>query len=540
MKFYEALAATLKDAGVDTMFGVIGDANLFMVDDYMRRGGAYVSAANESGAVAMATGFARITGDLGVATVTHGAISNTITALIDATRGHDPLLVITGDTAVEDKQHMQNLPQRDLVMPTGAGFEQLRSPRTLVADVHQALHRARTERRPIVLNIPVDFTWIGVDYQPRVPAVLDLAGIRPSDDALDRAVGLIASAQRPVVLAGRGARAIEAKSALLRLAERIGAPVATTLKGNGLFRGEFCDLGFFGNLSSSAATEVIAAADCIIAFGAGLNQMTTMRGELLAGKRVVHVDTDPGALELLTPVDVAVVGDAGATADVIVAWLDAAEVPPTGFRSDAMEQRLAADRGNLDDDRIDGTQVPGTVDNVEFLRALEVAVPAKRTLILDGGRFWFDSIRVLTAPAPGDYIHPLNIGSIGLAMSNAIGAAQAKPDRPALVIIGDGSFMLGGLQEFNTAVRHGSDVIVVIMNDGAYGAEHLQFRRREMDPAISFFSWPEFAAVAEALGGQGYTVRASADLDLLPKVIANRTAPLLIDVKLDPELIPHP
>ena len=94
--------------------------------------------------------------------------------------------------------------------------------------------------------------------------------------------------------------------------------------------------------------------------------------------------------------------------------------------------------------------------------------------------------------------------------------------------------MLGGLAEFSTAVRHGVDMVVVLLNDGAYGAEHIQFRRRNMDPTISTFNWPDFGPVATALGGQGFTVRNLAELTDALAAIEHRTVPMLIDVKLDP------
>jgi acetolactate synthase I/II/III large subunit len=101
-------------------------------------------------------------------------------------------------------------------------------------------------------------------------------------------------------------------------------------------------------------------------------------------------------------------------------------------------------------------------------------------------------------------------------------------------VVGDGGFMLGGLTEFNTAVRHGVDLITVVCNDGAYGAERDNLQLRGHDVGLSLLPWPDLAPVADALGGSGFTVRTAADLQQLEKVIAERDRPLLIDVKLDP------
>ena len=123
-------------------------------------------------------------------------------------------------------------------------------------------------------------------------------------------------------------------------------------------------------------------------------------------------------------------------------------------------------------------------------------------------------------------------------MAQAIGAAAAEPDRPVVLTIGDGGFMLGGLTEFNTAVRHRMDLIVVLCNDNCYGAEYALLRDKQMDPAISLFDWPDFAPIADALGGRGVTVRTVADLENVREAIARLDRPLLIEIKLDPAHMP--
>ena len=161
MLFHEATARALSDHGVTTVFGVLGDANLYAMDAFQRHaGGTFVSMANEAAAVLSANGYARTSGRLGVATVTHGpALTNTVTALVESVRDRTPVLLIAGDTAVADRENFQNISQRDVVMPTGAGFEQVRTPHTVAEDLTTAIRRALLERRPVVLNMPVDFQW---------------------------------------------------------------------------------------------------------------------------------------------------------------------------------------------------------------------------------------------------------------------------------------------------------------------------------------------------------------------------------------------
>ncbi|WP_326791658.1 thiamine pyrophosphate-binding protein [Streptomyces sp. NBC_00841] len=538
MLFHEAIARALADHGVRTVFGVLGDANLYMMDSFQREtGGSYYSFSNEAGAVLAANGFARTSGGLGVATVTHGpALTNTVTALVESVKDHTPILLIAGDTAVVDRENFQNIPQRDVVLPSGAGFEQVRSPQTVAEDVGTAIRRAHLEKRPVVLNVPVEFQWEEVEYNKTEPAFVEPQAVAPDPAALDTAVGIIASANRPIVLAGRGASSPRAKQALLRLAERIGAPVATTLRGKDLFRGERFDLGICGTLSHEVALDTITQSDCIIAFGASLNKWTTAEGSVLDKKQVVHVDIERDSINRFSPADAAVVGDAAAVADTIVGWLDEAEAKPTGFASEDLAQRLAA---YTDEDFTDAS-TDETVDIRTAMVRLDKAFPADRTLVHDGGRWIFNAFTRMHCPEPSAYVHTVNFGSIGLGMGNAIGASFGAPGRPTLLITGDGGFMLGGLAEFNTAVRHNVDLVVAMFNDAAYGAEHIQFRNKNMDPEISTFDWPDFGPVATALGGRGFTVRNLAELDEALAAIENRDRPILLDIRIDPDKVSLP
>lgn len=206
MLFHEAIARALADQGVTTVFGVLGDANLYMMDSFQRRsGGHYYSACNENGAVLAANGYARTSGQLGVATVTHGpALTNTVTALAEGVRDRTPILLLAGDTPVADKTNLQNIPQREVVLASGAGFEQVRTPQTVAEDLATAIFRAHAESRPVVLNVPVDFQWEEIEYLPVPTRLIDAQAVRPDPAALDAAVGIIASARRPVIVAGRG------------------------------------------------------------------------------------------------------------------------------------------------------------------------------------------------------------------------------------------------------------------------------------------------------------------------------------------------
>ncbi len=223
----------------------------------------------------------------------------------------------------------------------------------------------------------------------------------------------------------------------------------------------------------------------------------------------------------------ALLGDAASTVEALIGWLDEAEIAPSGFRQELPERGLA-------DPPAPEAGAAG-LDYVTALSRLEGLLPRPRTFVMDGGRHMIKALQYITAGDPQHYVHTTSFGSIGLGMAYSVGAAKADPDRPVVLVCGDGGFMLGGLAEFNTAVRHGVDLTIVVANDGSYGAEHVQLRNKQMDPAVSLFSWPDIAPVAEALGGRGVIVRGMADFGAVEAAVAAPARPLLIELKLDPD-----
>ena len=534
---HDAVAQALVDHGVDTVFAVLGDGNLFIGENLQRQHGTnLIGATHEANAVCMAEGWAKASGKLGVASVTHGpGLTNTITALVEGVKNETPMLVVAGDTPVENEQHLQNLDQHALVTATGAGFQPVRNAETIAEDVSTAIRRAHSERRPIVLNVPLNIEWDEVEYVSRPPLNPSPVRLAPDPDQLDTALGIIASSTRPLILAGRGAVKSGAKDALLRLGETLGAPLATSLLGTGYFEGEPFNLGIHGTLSHEVAGETLAIADCVIAFGASLNFFTTDYQTLLAGKRVVHVDIDARHIDRHVTVDAGVVGDAAVVASAMNDLLNEAEHKASSFRTNELKSRLEAfDPAQAFEDK----SYEGAVDPRTLTRRLEAGLPKERQVVVDAGRFMLDALTI-SVPKPENLVTSHGFGAIGLGMSTAIGAAVARPTLPTIVCIGDGGYMMGGLTELSTAVHLGLDLIVIVYNDGSYGAEHIQLVSKGMDPTASLHEWPDFCAVAESMGCQTMRIESLDDIDAAIDVVKNRTPgrPVLIEARTDPDVV---
>jgi thiamine pyrophosphate-dependent acetolactate synthase large subunit-like protein len=304
------------------------------------------------------------------------------------------------------------------------------------------------------------------------------------------------------------------------------------LAAKGLFGRDKYDLGVFGTLSSPPAVDAIMASDCIIAVGASLNEFTG-GGDgwpYFRGKRVVHCDVNPAALGTEYLADALVRADATIFARTSIDWLKHADYTSSGFRG-----TIKLGSGEV-------TAKPSSsefVDLIEALVELNRALPIERAITVDGGRFAWEAIKRLDVPRARCWASTFRgFGAVGNALSAAIGVGIALPGLPTVAVVGDGGFMIGGLAEFSTAVRYGVDLIAFVCNDGTYGAEYGKLVTHGLSTETSFVDWPDFAPVAESLGGAGYTIRNAAELAGLGSVIADRHRPLLIDVKLDPTASP--
>ncbi|MGB3866154.1 MAG: thiamine pyrophosphate-binding protein [Xanthobacteraceae bacterium] len=544
-RVFELLAQSLQAHGVDQLFGLIGDGNLFMVDAWVRGGsGQYTGCAHEASAVLAALGYAQVSGRTGVASITHGpALTNAISALVEGVKGSIPMVLLCGDTPPGDLHHLQRIDQREMVKAAGAGFIEMRAPETASIDLARAFRRAALERRPIVFNMRVDLQWRETDASPVVLPIPSVGNAVVEGEDLDRALGMIASAKRPFILAGRGAIAPEARDAILTLAKRIEAPVATTLKASGLFSGEPFNLGVLGTLSRPAALDAISRSDCVIAFGASLTSYTLggghgHDGRLLTGKRVIQIMGDARENERRTEHDILLIADPALMANRIVEELDRAEIPPSRNADQDLAKALREEAETWTQPLPFKRTASGIIDYVPALRRINQVLPADRVLVTDAGRFIIAAWRNLPVTDPRHFVMTLNFAAIGFGLGEAIGAARAAPDKLTVLVAGDGGFSMGGLTELATVVREKLNVAIILCNDGSFGAEYIQFTAKQMSPAMSMTNPPDFTSIAKATGLEACCVTDPAELDAALALLAKGAGPRLVELRLDPDFIP--
>lgn len=532
MKIYEAIGHALVEDGVDTVFGLMGDGNLRLLNYWTGElGQGYYGARHEAEAIAMADGFARATGTIGVATVTQGpGVTNSLTALINARKARTPLLFMMGDVASFQQGWPQDVDHQALMDAAGLPMVSLGDPATAYSDVLRALRLARTRGTPVGLNMPTDVQereWNAWEDETSLPDE-PLARALPDPDRIAAVAEVLLDARRPVIIAGRGAVEAGCADDLVSIGERIGALYATTLRGKGIFGSRDYHIGVAGGLGSNSALQLIGAADVVLVVGAAMNDFTAMRGQLLApGCTVIHCDLDADRTARLPQTAHPFVMDAKDFTEALDAALVATERSSAGYRPRAAEQMAGFDPRT----EYQPATEPGTVDPRDLVIRLDELLPPDRVVVTDAGHFFGYPVAYLGVPDGRSFICGIDFGSIGLGVGLAMGAAIATPGRPPVLIAGDGGTLMS-LGDLDTVARYGIPLTIVIMNDAAYGSELQILRLWDLPTELSTFPDNDFAAIAQSLGIAGRTIRSLADLEAVNAEHAWGSRPMLLDCRI--------
>jgi thiamine pyrophosphate-dependent acetolactate synthase large subunit-like protein len=533
MKVYEQMARLLSQLSVDTMFGLLGDANMYVCSAFEEIGGRLVRTSHEAGAVSMADTYARMTGAWGVATVTHGpGFTNALTALVEAARFSSPVLVITGDTPAE-ATHMQRLDIAALCASVGVAHERVHRPDTLRRDVARAIQRLKSTNAPVVLNIPVPIglSDAGTVDSPAITSPAWTATAPQSDEeALDAALGLAASASRPVVVAGRGVIESGAEASVVDLADTLGAGLFTSGLGIGLFARHPRHLGIMGSIGHDEATPILMDSDCVIAVGTSLNKYTSLGGELFDGKSLIHIDSDPVKLGWFVTPTCAVAGDARAVTTLMAEGIREGQLPEkVTWKQRCLKASAAMTRWKPTDDRTG----PDTLDIRLATQRLNTLLPPDCAVVSDVGRFIAGSWPYITKSAVGKFTAMTGFGSIGLGVAGGTGAAVSGVSDLTVVLVGDGGFMMN-VSELATAVREELSILIAVYNDGAYGAEYQKLINEGFPAQHSYNEWPDIARTAAGMGCRSLTIRKPEDFEAVAEEITRMSGPLVLDIHLDP------
>ena len=269
-------------------------------------------------------------------------------------------------------------------------------------------------------------------------------------------------------------------------------------------------------------------ADCVVVFGAGLNFLTMSFGASIPPVPLIQVDTVRDHIGRWTTVDLAVVGDARAVAQQLLAALPAR--PGSNKPFHALE--VLAQLTNFDPAQdFQPANTARTVDRRLLGIELDKLLPSDRNLVCDAGNF-LGVVPYLSVPDPGHFKMTSDFASIGLGFGAALGLARGRPDKPTVLVIGDGGFLMT-LGELETAAREDLPLIVIVMNDCAYGAELHFLKMHGLPPGKSVFPDVDFAPIAEGFGFRAATVRSLADLRAAASLLLAPDGPVLLDCKVN-------
>jgi thiamine pyrophosphate-dependent acetolactate synthase large subunit-like protein len=530
----EAIGKELARQGLDRVFGVVGSGNFYVTNALVAAGVRFVATRHEAGAATMADAYARTTQRVAAVTVHQGCgLTNALTGITEAAKSRTPLLVLAADTATGNVLSNFHIDQPAVLRGLGVHTETITSPRTAVQEAVRAYRRAAVDRRTVVLNLPLDVqeAEYPADALPPLPLPA-VEATQPGAASVERLAELLQSAERPVFIAGRGARLSGARSALTELGELSGALLATSAVARGLFAGEDWSIDVSGGFASPLSAELVGSADLVVGWGASLNVWTLRNGELIApGATVVQVDDTREAIGTHVPVDLGVVGDVRTTAEATAEFLRSRPRSSPTWRTPELRERIAAEV-SWRSVPYEDTSTQELIDPRTLTIALDEILPRERVIAPDGGNFNGYPAMFLDVPDERAYCLTLAFQSIGLGLSTAIGAGLASPGRVAVAGVGDGGFMMSHV-ELDTAVRTGVPLVVIVYNDHAYGAEVHHFGPEGESIDIVEFPETDIAAIARGYGCDAVTVRTVDDLKAVQDwVDGPRRQPLVVDARI--------
>ncbi|HEV4602579.1 TPA: acetolactate synthase large subunit [Streptococcus pneumoniae] len=522
---------TLRDLGVDTIFGYPGGAVLPFYDAiYNFKGIRHILGRHEQGCLHEAEGYAKSTGKLGVAVVTSGpGATNAITGIADAMSDSVPLLVFTGQVARAGigKDAFQEADIVGITMPITKYNYQVRETADIPRIITEAVHIATTGRPgPVVIDLPKDISALETDfiYLPEVNLPSYQPTLEPNDMQIKKILKQLSKAKKPVLLAGGGISYAEAATELNEFAERYQIPVVTSLLGQGTIATSHpLFLGMGGMHGSFAANIAMTEADFMISIGSRFDDRLTGNPKTFAkNAKVAHIDIDPAEIGKIISADIPVVGDAKKALQMLLAeptvhnntekWIEKVTKDKNRARSYDKKERVVQPQAVIEriGELTNGDAIVVTdVGQHQMWTAQYYPYQNERQLVTSGG-----------------------LGTMGFGIPAAIGAKIANPDKEVVLFVGDGGFQMTN-QELAILNIYKVPIKVVMLNNHSLGMVR-QWQESFYEGRTSesvFDTLPDFQLMAQAYGIKNYKFdnpeTLAQDLEVITEDV-----PMLIEVDI--------
>jgi sulfoacetaldehyde acetyltransferase len=543
----EAIVEQLVAEGVEYCAGIVGSAFMDMLDLFPTAGIKFIPVRDEHTAGHMMDAYGRISGKIGVCTGQNGpGITNLVTSVATANHAHTPMVILgpSAGSATVGWDGFQEADQVSIFKPITKAAFRIPHPSRAADCVRTAFRIAYAQRGPVYLDIPRDYFYGELEDEILPPEKYRATTKQIPDKAiLEKAAKILAEAQNPVIISGRGAVDADAIDVIAQIAEYLTAPVAVSYLHNDAFpsNNPFW-VGPIGYMGSKAAMNSIKEADVIFAVGTRLSVFGTLPQydiTYFTGKqKIIQIDINPLQIGRRHPVEVGIVGDAKIAAQEILNILRAKGSRPVN------QERLAAIKEKQEawDKEIKELAMKDG-NPINPRRALyEIAnfMPEETIVTTDIGNVSSTANSYLRFTKPRKHVACLTFGNTGFAYQAALGAKLASPESPVLAIVGDGAWGMS-FYEVMTAVEQNLPIIACVFNNGAWGAEKKNqvdfYNNRFVGADIKAPSW---AKIAEVMGAKGIKIDKPENIkDALDQAFRSEV-PVVLEFMVDGSILAPP
>ncbi|MDP4930663.1 MAG: acetolactate synthase large subunit [Candidatus Nanopelagicaceae bacterium] len=534
----QALVNALEDSGVDVMFGIPGGAILPAYDPIFDSKIRHILVRHEQGAGHAATGYAQVTGRVGVCIATSGpGATNLVTPIADAQMDSVPLVAITGQvpSAAIGTDAFQEADIRGITMPVTKHNYLITDPAQIPRAIAEAFYIASSGRPgPVLVDIAKDALQKMTSYN--YPKKLTLLGynpqIEPDLEAIRDAASLIAQSSKPIFYIGGGVIKANAAKELLLLAELVGAPVVTTLMARGAFPDSHSQhLGMPGMHGTVAAVTGLQKADLLITLGARFDDRVTGKLSTFApNAKIIHADIDPAEIGKNRYADVPIIGDLGPIIKALIPAVKAefaknkADITQWWKQMNSLRQKYPLGYNEPSDGSLSPQYVIERIGAITGPDGIYVAGVGQHQM-------W--ASQFVKYEKPRTWLNSGGLGTMGYAVPAAMGAKVGAPDTPVWAIDGDGCFQMTN-QELVTCALNDIPIKVAVINNESLGMvrqwQTLFYKERYSNTDLHSKRIPDFAKLAEAMGCVGLRCESKGDVDkIIKEANAINDAPVVVD-----------
>lgn len=529
----QILIQSLIDQGVDTIFGYPGGSVLNIYDALYDKKDEikHVLTSHEQGAAHAADGYARSTGKTGVCLATSGpGATNLVTGIATAYMDSVPLVAITGNVASDliGRDSFQEVDIAGITMPITKHNFIVHDVKELASTVQLAFEIANSNRPgPVLIDIPKDITAAVCEYE-KMPRFEKRPVSAPSQEQLDQALAAIKRAKHPLIYAGGGVISANACEELLVYSKKTQTPICCSAMGLSSVPYDYeLYLGMIGMHGTPVANYATLNADLVIAIGARFSdRVAGNRKKFAKDAQIIHIDIDASEISKNVSCDMALVGDAKQILDCFNKALD-------DQNHEEWCKTLIDFRTKI------GLKKPSEGDKVDprdFIYTLHKLLGDDAIIVTDVGQHQMITAQYYQYSKPRSFISSCGLGTMGYGMGAAIGVKTAYPDRPVVLITGDGSFHMN-MNEMACAVSQNLPLVVLVFNNSVLGMvrqwQTLFYKKRYSETSIN--RQTDFVKLAEAFGAKGYRIVLRSEIEPVMKEALECGKPCIIDCIIDPD-----